>query len=69
MKKFSLLVACILMAGCATVAEKIAEGVTVYCVHPLPYRLIYRNTVNAQLAATGHKVHVHCAGDPEPERL
>lgn len=64
-----IMLACVLVGfglmGCATVTEKIAEGVTTYCFQPLAYRLIYRNTVNAGLAGTGHNVHVHCAGDPD----
>lgn len=71
MKKFSILVACFLLAGCAAllapVAEKVADGVEKYCEEPYSYRSIYRNTVNAELSGTGHVVHVHCSGDPEPE--
>lgn len=54
--------------GCAAliapVAEKVAIAVERYCEEPLSYRQIYRNTVNSELATTGHVVHVHCSGDP-----
>jgi len=60
-----LLQSCALISG--PVAETIASGVEKYCDEPLGYREIYRNTVNAQLAHTGHLVHVHCAGDPVAE--
>lgn len=54
--------------GCAAliapVAEKVAVAVERYCEEPLSYRQIYRNTVNSELTATGHVVHVHCSGDP-----
>lgn len=59
------------LVGCASllspVAEKVADGVEKYCEEPYSFRSIYRNTVNAELAGTGHTVHVHCSGDPEPE--
>ena len=48
-------------------AEKIADGVEVYCEQPYVYRSEFRNTINAQLVGTGHEVHVHCMGDPRPE--
>ena len=59
----SLAQGCALIAG--PVTEKIASGVEKYCEEPLAYRELYRNTVNASLAHTGHLVHVHCSGDPE----
>jgi hypothetical protein len=55
---------CALFAG--PIAEKIASGVEKYCEEPLAYRQLYRNTINASLAHTGHLVHVHCSGDPTP---
>ena len=67
-KLFSLLLVTILVAGCSTlfapVAEKIASSVERYCEEPYSYRSIYRNTVNSNLVISGHKVHVHCSGDP-----
>jgi hypothetical protein len=57
-----------MVQGCAAlvapVAEKVAIAVERYCEEPLSYRQIYRNTVNSELTATGHVVHVHCSGDP-----
>ncbi len=69
MKKF--IVSAVLLAamgGCAlfgAVAEKVASAVERYCEEPLSYRQTYGNTVNSYLSATGHVVHVHCAGDPD----
>jgi len=64
----TLIVSASLAQGCAIfagpIAEKIASGVEKYCEEPLSYRQLYRNTVNASLAHTGHLVHVHCSGDP-----
>lgn len=61
----------ILLTGCAAliapVTENIAKGVERYCEEPYSYRSVYRNTVNAELAGTGHQVHVHCSGDPAVE--
>lgn len=57
----------VLISGCAIfdqAADKIADGVQVYCEQPYVYRSDFRNTINAQLGGTGHSVHVHCAGDP-----
>ena len=57
-----------MVQGCAVltgqVAEKVAIAVERYCEEPLSYRQVYRNTVNSELATTGHVVHVHCSGDP-----
>lgn len=61
-------VAVTIVQGCAVfaapIAEQVARAVEKYCQEPLSYREVYRNTVNAQLIATGHLVHVHCDGDP-----
>jgi hypothetical protein len=76
MKKFFISIAVIIVSAgaigsCAAllspVAEKVADGVEKYCEEPYSFRSIYRNTVNAELVGTGHTVHVHCSGDPEPE--
>ncbi len=48
----------------APVAAKIASGVEKYCDEPYSFRQVYRNTINSQLTASGHVVHVHCLGDP-----
>ena len=56
-------------SGCAIfspVAEKIASGIEKYCQEPYSFRQVYANTVNSQLTASGHVVHVHCLGDPPP---
>jgi hypothetical protein len=71
MKKYVSMMLCLVMlTGCSIfgqAVEKIADGVEAYCAQPYVYRNEFRNTVNAHLGGTGHEVHVHCAGDPEPE--
>lgn len=71
--KFAILMTALIpLSGCAVfgqAAEKIADGVEVYCEQPYVYRSQFRNTVNAQLGGTGHTVHVHCAGDPADASL
>lgn len=66
--KILLICSIMLLTGCSTlfgpVAEKIASGVEKYCEEPYSYRSVYRNTVNSNLVVSGHKVHVHCSGDP-----
>lgn len=72
MKKFlvslALLVGLPVFSGCSTlfgpIVERIAPLIEKYCEEPYGYRSVYRNTVNSQLLVTGHKVHVHCEGDP-----
>ena len=63
------LILLITLSGCAVlfspVAEKVASAVEKYCEEPYAYRQVYRNTVNGNLGTTGHRVHVHCYGDPE----
>lgn len=64
----TVIVSAAMAQGCAVlggaVAEKVAKGVEKYCEEPLTYRVLYRNTINSHLTATGHVVHVHCSGDP-----
>ncbi len=67
MKIFAMLMTICMLSSCAMLdqgAEKIATAVIIYCQESYTFRSIYRNTVNSQLDATGHKVHVHCSGDP-----
>ena len=55
------------LSGCAFVApaaDKIADGVRIYCQEPANSRAIVRDTINRELAADGHSVRVTCAGDP-----
>lgn len=75
LKNVAIIFCLFVVTACSTlfgpVAEKIASGVEKYCEEPYSYRSVYRNTVNSKLVMTGHKVHVHCSGDPadtsEPE--
>lgn len=58
-----------LCAGCSVVGEPIAEEVasvvTKYCERePYNARQLYRQTINAELAAAGHSIQVDCSGDP-----
>lgn len=64
---FALLVALPACGLLSPVVEKIADGVERYCEEPYAFRQQYRNTVNSQLSDTGHRVHVHCAGDADSE--
>ena len=54
-------------SGCALFGEKIAEEVANviddYCSESQAQRAIYRDQVNAALAAEGHQISVSCAGD------
>lgn len=55
------------ISGCGYLqpaAKKIASGVEHYCVEPYVARTVIRDSINAELAASGHVVHVHCSGDP-----
>ena len=57
--------------GCALFGEKIADEVANviddYCKESQAQRAIYRDQVNAALAAEGHRISVTCAGDtPSP---
>ena len=54
-------------SGCSYLqpaADKIADGVRVYCTEPLQSRELIRATVNNELREDGHSVRVSCAGDP-----
>lgn len=66
-RRFAVLViAATMSAGCSLVApvtERVAQAVDRYCEEPRSARLVYRETINAQLAAHGHSVAVTCAGD------
>lgn len=67
MKAGILIALAFVISGCGLLqpaAEKIASGVEHYCVEPLSARVIIRDSINAELAASGHVVHVHCSDDP-----
>lgn len=53
--------------GCAVigdqVADEVAGAVSTYCEEPQNARALYREVVNAELAAEGHTIVVTCAGD------
>lgn len=58
----------VIVVGCSVIgqpaAEKLAPLVNEYCERePFSARQLYRETINAEL--DGHKIAVHCAGDPE----
>ncbi len=72
MKILMTIVLLSLLSGCAMfdqAADKIASGVIVYCEQNYVYRSEFRNTINAHLTDTGHRVHVHCSGDPDTSGL
>ena len=58
------------LAGCALlggpVAEKVAGVIDKYCEEPQRARELYRETINAELAAEGHSILVVCSGDTPP---
>lgn len=72
MKKCFLVLSAVLISGCLftgcaaaeRVADRVADGVIIYCGEPLAARQLVRDTVNQKLAGTGHRVRVTCAGDP-----
>ena len=68
MRTTILLALAALASGCSLlgqpIAEKVADVVDTYCDEPLSARQVYRETVNAELAAEGHSIEVTCAGDP-----
>ncbi len=55
--------ACALLGG--PIAEKVADVIDDYCQEPYQARVLYRDTVNEELAAEGHSIEVRCAGDPD----
>jgi len=62
-----LLLAVLCAAGCSYLepaADKVADGVRIYCGEPAQSRTIVRDAINAELRADGHSVRVTCAGDP-----
>lgn len=69
MEKILLLTTAIALGGCTLfgepIAEKVADVVDRYCEEPYSQRLVYRETVNAELAGEGHSIDVTCNGDPE----
>ena len=53
--------------GCSLaqpVADRVADGIMVYCNEPYNARLVIRESVNQKLGARGHEIRVTCAGDP-----
>lgn len=54
-------------SGCTLFGEKIASEVANviddYCQESQAQRAIYRDQVNAELAAEGHQISISCAGD------
>jgi len=57
----------VMMSACQAfepVAEHVVRAVDRYCAEPYTTRLLMRETVNARLG--GHRIMVHCAGDPSP---
>ncbi len=67
MHRIAILVAAAALSGCAlagkSVADRVADGVQVYCAEPEPARDFYRTLVNDALARYGHALCVRCAGD------
>ena len=67
----NLFLVCVALAstGCSIIgqpiAEKVADVVDKYCEEPFTQRLVYRETVNDELAGEGHSIEVTCNGDPE----
>ena len=54
-------------SGCTLFGEKIAgevaNAIGDYCQESQAQRAIYRDQVNAELAADGHQISISCAGD------
>ena len=72
MKILLIITLALLGTGCAIfdeAADKIASATEKYCEQSYLYRSEFRNTINAHLSGTGHKVHVHCLGDPTPKEI
>lgn len=57
----------VLLSGCAlifdTVAEKVAEGVDVYCSLPGDQRAVYSGAINRALSTHGRSIVIGCADD------
>ena len=72
MKIVLLVVMVLLLFACSvfqTLAGEVASGVVRYCEQPYDARVLVRQGINVELASYGHKVHVHCAGDPNTSNL
>ena len=49
------------------IASEVANVIDDYCQESQAQRAIYRDQVNAELAAEGHRISISCAGDtPDP---
>lgn len=62
-------IAAAMLSGCGLLTSKVAEEVAPlvedYCEsESFAQRRVYRDTINAELAESGHSVEITCAGDP-----
>lgn len=70
LKSVSVISIAVFISACALFGDKIAGEVANviedYCKEPQQARELYRDTINAELAAAGHTISVTCAGDTTP---